>query len=124
MSTFSFVFSFAGRDEYLAARLEWKTQYRALSQAQRDAKTSLKNAFRRRDVGAAMSAPRTKGCTRWRATRPRLEPCWPHWWRQKKRRNGSMWHAVTNGPSEYSKFFASCTRTVLGFRTNLHFLRK
>ena len=53
MSTFSFVFSFAGRDEYLAARLEWKTQYRALSQAQRDAKTSLKNAFRRNDVGAA-----------------------------------------------------------------------
>ena len=53
MSTFSFVFSFTGRDEYLAARLEWKTQYRALSQAQRDAKTSLKNAFRRNDVGAA-----------------------------------------------------------------------
>ena len=53
MSTFSFVFSFTGRDEYLAARREWKTQYRALSQAQRDAKTSLKNAFRRNDVGAA-----------------------------------------------------------------------
>ena len=53
MSTFSFVFSFTGRNEYLAARREWKTQYRALSQAQRDAKTSLKNAFRRNDVGAA-----------------------------------------------------------------------
>ena len=53
MSTFSFVFSFAGRDEYLAARREWKTQYRALSQAQRDAKTALKAAFRRDDIGDA-----------------------------------------------------------------------
>ena len=53
MSTFSFVFSFTGRDEYLAARREWKTQYRALSQAQRDAKTSLKAAFRRDDSAQA-----------------------------------------------------------------------
>ena len=52
-ATFSFVFNFTTREEYLANRAAWKTNYKALSTAQREAKQGLKKAFRAHDYATA-----------------------------------------------------------------------
>lgn len=54
-TTFSFVFSFTTREEYLVERDAWKANYKALSAAQRGAKLDLKKAFRENDYSTANS---------------------------------------------------------------------
>lgn len=63
-ATFSFVFSFSNRDEYLANRAAWKANYKALSIAQREAKQELKTAFRGHSYATANPLIRQIGCNK------------------------------------------------------------